>query len=316
MTLQNGAQCPRVLTIIVSYNFEPWIERCLGSLEQSHYPTDVVVVDNASTDRTVEILAEKYRWVRLLRSQRNLGFGQANNLGMKIAIDENYDYVFLLNQDACIESDTIGTWVELSQQNLEYGVISPVHFNGQGSRLDSSFARYVGGKLPISSKKSTLVEVTFINAAFWFMPVTVLRKVGGFSPLFFHYGEDVDYIHRVRYYGYRVGYAPQTKGYHDRQDRPTPRAMQMRLDRIYYLTVVADVNGSLFSRLWGGILAPWKPALWALLQGHWSEFSFYAVASGRLLRQYGYITAVRESCKRGLPVFLESVHSKIRPIWN
>ena len=147
MTLQNGAQCPRVLTIIVSYNFEPWIERCLGSLEQSHYPTDVVVVDNASTDRTVEILAEKYRWVRLLRSQRNLGFGQANNLGMKIAIDENYDYVFLLNQDAWIEPDTIGSWVELSQQNPEYGVISPVHFNGQGSRLDSSFARYIGGKL-------------------------------------------------------------------------------------------------------------------------------------------------------------------------
>ena len=294
MTLQNGAQCPRVLTIIVSYNFEPWIERCLGSLEQSHYPTDVVVVDNASTDRTVEILAEKYRWVRLLRSQRNLGFGQANNLGMKIAIDENYDYVFLLNQDACIEPDTIGSWVELSQQNPEYGVISPVHFNGQGSRLDSSFARYIGGKLPISSKKSALVEVTFINAAFWFMPVTVLRKVGGFSPLFFHYGEDVDYIHRVRY----------------------SRAMQMRLDRIYYLTVVADVNGSLFSRLWGGILAPWKPALRALLRGRWSEALFYVAASGRLLWQYSYITAVRESCKRGLPVFLESIHSKIRPIWN
>ena len=245
-----------------------------------------------------------------------MGFGQANNLGMKIAIDENYDYVFLLNQDAWIEPDTIGSWVELSQQNPEYGVISPVHFNGQGSRLDSSFARYIGGKLPISSKKSALVEVTFINAAFWFIPVTVLRKVGGFSPLFFHYGEDVDYIHRVRYYGYRVGYAPQTKGYHDRQDRPTPRAMQMRLDRIYYLTVVADVNGSLFSRLWGGILAPWKPALRALLRGRWSEVLFYVAASGRLLWQYSYITAVRESCKRGLPVFLESIHSKIRPIWN
>lgn len=306
----------RVLTIIVSYNFEPWIERCLGSLERSHYPTDVVVVDNASTDRTTEILAEKYRWVRLVRSRRNLGFGQANNLGMKMAIDEKYDYVFLLNQDAWVDSDAIGTWVELSRQYPDYGVISPVHLNGTGERLDSSFARYIGGDLPISSKKSPLVEVPFINAAFWFIPVAVLQRVGGFSPLFFHYGEDVDYIHRVRFYGYRVGYAPQTTGCHDRQDRPIPRTMQMKLDRIYYLTVVTDVNGSFFGRLWGGILAPWKPALQALLRGRWSEARFYVSASVRLLCRYRYIAAVRNSCKQGQPLFLETIHSKIKPVWN
>lgn len=316
MTFSAENKRSRVLTIIVSYNFEPWIERCLGSLERSHYPTDVVVVDNASTDCTVEILAEKYRWIRLVRSQRNLGFGQANNLGMQMALDGNYDYVFLLNQDAWIDPDAIGTWVELSCRYPDYGVISPVHLNGTGECLDSSFARYIGGKLPVSSKKSPLVEVPFVNAAFWFIPVTVLRRVGGFSPLFFHYGEDVDYIHRVRFYGYRVGYAPQTTGCHDRQDRPTPRDMQMKLDRIYYLTVIADVNNSLFGRLWGGILAPWKPALQAWLRGRWGEARFYAAASGRLLSRYCYIATVRNGCKRGLPVFLESVYSKIKPIWN
>lgn len=316
MRRSSGIQQPRVLTIIVSYNFERWIERCLGSLEGSHYPTDVVVVDNASSDRTVEILSTKYRWVRLIRSQRNLGFGQANNLGMKIALDENYDYVFLLNQDAWIDADAIGTWVELSHRYPEYGVISPVHFNGTGERLDRSFAQYIGGTLPDSSKEHPLIELTFINAAFWFIPVPVLRQVGGFSALYFHYGEDVDYLHRVQYYGYRVGYAPQTMGCHDRKEGSIPRAMQMHLDRMYYLTVVTDVNRGWLGRLWNGIVAPLKSALQSLLRGHWVEARFYVATSSRLLWRYSYIAAVRERCMRGHAVFLESVHSKIRPIWN
>ena len=93
---------PRVLTVIVSYNFEPWIERCLSSIRDSDYPSDLVVIDNASTDRTVSIIAERYRWIRLVRSRKNLGFGQANNIGMRMALEEDYDYVFLVNQDAWI----------------------------------------------------------------------------------------------------------------------------------------------------------------------------------------------------------------------
>ena len=89
---------PRVLTVIVSYNFEPWIERCLSSIRDSDYPSDLVVIDNASTDRTVSIIAERYRWIRLVRSRKNLGFGQANNIGMRMALEENYDYVFLVNR--------------------------------------------------------------------------------------------------------------------------------------------------------------------------------------------------------------------------
>ncbi|WP_272961234.1 glycosyltransferase family 2 protein [Barnesiella viscericola] len=306
----------RVLTIIVSYNFERWIERCLGSLERSHYPTDVVVIDNASTDRTVEILTEKYQWIRLVKSQKNLGFGRANNLGMKIALDENYDYVFLLNQDAWVNPDAIEIWVELSRRHPDYGVISPIHLNGMGERLDRSFAQYIGGKKPNPSEEQDLVELPFINAAFWFIPVSVLRRVGGFSALYFHYGEDVDYLHRVHYYGYRVGYAPRTTGYHDREEKPISRTMQMRLDRIYYLTVVTNVNRGCWARLWNGILAPWKPALQALSQGRWSEARFYAATSARLLWKYPYIEAVRKRGQQGLPVFLESVYSKIRPVWN
>lgn len=123
---------PRVLTVIVSYNFEPWIERCLSSIRDSDYPSGVVI-DNASTDRTVSIIAERYRWIRLVRSRKNLGFGQANNIGMRMALEEDYDYVFLVNQDAWIEANTVGTLVGLAEKYPDYGVLSPVHLDGKGN---------------------------------------------------------------------------------------------------------------------------------------------------------------------------------------
>lgn len=307
---------PRVLTVIVSYNFEPWIERCLSSIRDSDYPSDLVVIDNASTDRTVSIIAERYRWIRLVRSRKNLGFGQANNIGMRMALEENYDYVFLVNQDAWIEPNTVGTLVGLAEKYPDYGVLSPVHLDGKGEHLDGSFAKYVGGASAVSLKKSDIVGVAFVNAAFWFIPVSALKKVGGFSPLFFHYGEDVDYIHRMRFYGYRVGYTPLTSGGHDRQNRPITRQTQMKLDRVYYLSVVSDLNSGMAKCLWGGVLAPLKPGALALLRGRFKEFCFYTGTSVRLLCRYLSIAEIKRFCKQGRPVFLENVHSKIKPIWS
>lgn len=200
---------------------------------------------------------------------------------MRMALEENYDYVFLVNQDAWIEPNTVGTLVGLAEKYPDYGVLSPVHLDGKGEHLDGSFAKYVGG----------------------------------FSPLFFHYGEDVDYIHRMRFYGYRVGYTPLTSGCHDRQNRPITRETQMKLDRVYYLSVVSDLNSGLAKCLWGG-LAPLKPGMLALLRGRFKEFCFYTGTSVRLLCRYLSIAEIKRFCKQGRPVFLENVHSKIKPIWS
>ena len=93
----------RILVIIVSYNFERWIDRCLGSLRESVHPVDTVVIDNCSSDSTTQLIEQRYPEVRLIKNKENLGFGRANNIGMEIAISEGYDAVFLLNQDAWID---------------------------------------------------------------------------------------------------------------------------------------------------------------------------------------------------------------------
>ena len=98
----------RILTIVVTYNGLKWMDSCLESLRRSECPTDVMLIDNCSTDGTPDYVKEHFPEVNLVQSDANLGFGQANNVGLKYALEHCYDYVYLLNQDAWVMPDTLG----------------------------------------------------------------------------------------------------------------------------------------------------------------------------------------------------------------
>lgn len=291
----------KILVIIVSYNFERWMGRCLGSLRQSEQQADVIVVDNASQDRTVQLVESQYPEVRLIRNGENLGFGRANNLGMAIALKEGYDAVFLLNQDAWIAPDTLGTLSKLSCLHPEYGILSPTHLTGNGDRLEKGFAAYAGlpeTELPIditfserrnptkaslAPEHPTLRPVSFINAAFWFIPTDILKRVGGFCPLFYHYGEDVDYINRLHYHGYQAGYSPTVSGCHDREDRSVTRAAFLRSEQVYLLSEYANIRHSFLKAFGYGVLASIKKAMQAGLRGRVKNaIAYLKIATGLL----------------------------------
>ncbi len=134
------------------------------------------------------------------------------------------DYIFLLNQDAYIEKDTLNQMLELFQTDTAYGIISPVQLNGGGTALDTNFKKYrarvlSNDILKIEQKKyidTSIVPVRFVNAAAWLIPSAVIKKVGLFHPLFFHYGEDNNYSSRVQYHGYKVGIALNAYILHDK----------------------------------------------------------------------------------------------------
>ena len=198
-----------------------WIDRCLLSCEG--YP--VIIVDNASTDDTVRFVQENYPSVILLSQTKNLGFGAANNLGISYALKNNAAYVFLLNQDAYLESNTIATLIDIHKKNSVYGVLSPIHLNGSGLSLDLNFSNYinVNKSLQYDSLKhnflKTVYDVPFVNAAAWLLPRHTLEVVGGFDSLFFHYGEDDNYCHRVLFHGLSIGVSPLAFVKHDRELR-------------------------------------------------------------------------------------------------
>ena len=97
----------KVLAIVVTFNGMKWLERCLGSLRDSCPRPDVLVVDNGSTDGTREWVRENCPEVEMVLRDDNPGFGAANNIGLRLALERGYDYVYLLNQDAWVAKDTM-----------------------------------------------------------------------------------------------------------------------------------------------------------------------------------------------------------------
>lgn len=209
--------------IIVTYNGMTWLKKCLDSC--ANYP--VIVVDNASADETVSYIRTNFPEIKLLEQTKNLGFGQANNLGIRHALDAGANYVFLLNQDAYLHEGCIEALIATHKQHADFGIFSPIHLNGKGNRLDKNFSNYMGyinnpdffSDFVLKRPLQEIYEVPFVNAAGWLLSLRILETVGGFDPIFFHYGEDVNYCQRAIYHKFKIGVVPNAFIRHDRETR-------------------------------------------------------------------------------------------------
>lgn len=282
----------KVLSIIVSYNFEPWLDKCLQSLLDSEYPTDIIVLDNASKDKTVERIRQDYPQVRLIENKQNLGFGKANNIGMQIALEEGYDFAFLINQDAWIDSKCL---TYLTQQNAaDYGIISPKHMDGTENALDTGFAHYTKHA---TSDEHGLFKAPFINAAFWLIPRSVLAKIGGFSPIFYHYGEDKDYANRIQFHQLKTVFHPKALAFHDRQNRKSTFEGQIKADYVYYLTEYCNINYGFITAFAKGIGGATKKSLQSFIAGKFKYSAAYFNMLWRLLVQTSAVLKTRKTNK-------------------
>ena len=215
---------PILFCIVVSFNAEKWIEQCLASLIASSIPVQILVVDNASTDGTAA-LVKRFPDVIYLPLNQNIGFGQANNRGIATALDAGADYVFLLNQDAYVYPDTLKKLLDAAQRDADFGIISPLHLNGDASHIDPKFLEYICGNpakafisdLCIRDQVDPIYPTTYVNAAAWLLPCPFLCEIGGFDPLFFLNAEDDDFTHRTLYHGFKIGLVPAARICHYRE---------------------------------------------------------------------------------------------------
>ena len=236
----------RVFVIVVTYKGKQWYDRCFSSLRESVFPVQTIVIDNASNDGSVDYIRRYYPEIHLIESQKNLGFGRANNLGIRYALDHDCDYVFLLNQDAWIEEYSIRDLIHIHKQNSQFGILSPMHLRADEKSL---YIQIEDGKLDHGNKLladcyfNQLEDVypfRYINAAAWLVPRGTLEVVGGFTPIFLHYGEDDDYLNRLHYHGLKLGLCPKVRIVHDHQETPNPLSGG-RL-RYYYSLLVGFVD--------------------------------------------------------------------------
>ncbi len=248
----------KVYSVVVTYNGVNWLNKCIGSLIDSsiknHY---ILVIDNCSKDNTVLYIKSNFPNVQIIENNENLGFGKANNIGIKKALELGADYCFLLNQDAWVEKNTIENLIVAHKTNTNFGILSPIHLFNPGI-VDHYFLNYVIGgdrklmnDLLVGDLKSQIYESKFVNAAIWLLTKECIETVGLFAPIFFHYGEDSNYVSRVKYHNLKVGVVPKAIGYHNRSQQvvhstllPYQKFRYMISSKLLYRLL--DINKSIF----------------------------------------------------------------------
>ena len=238
----------KIFVIIVTYKGKQWYDRCFTSLRESTIPVQTIVVDNASNDGSVEYIKEHYPEIILIESKENFGFGKANNVAMRYALDHNCDYVFLLNQDTWIKPDTLSLMLPIAELRKECGIFSPMHVNGEEKSLyieiEDGYTDHANELLSDCYFQSLkeLYYFKYVNAAAWLLPRNTLEVVGGFDPLFFLYGEDDNYLHRLEYHGLKVGLIPKAVIVHDHKDGKEVKTITYKNYRFWQTRLVEYLN--------------------------------------------------------------------------
>ncbi|MGE0018713.1 MAG: glycosyltransferase family 2 protein [Draconibacterium sp.] len=242
----------KIVSIVITYNAERWVDKCFGSLTNLQLSNHTILaIDNGSKDNTIEILKNKFSQVVIIETGNNIGFGKANNIGLKWALELNAEYIFLLNQDAWVFENTINSLIAISKKNHDYGIISPVHLNNT-QKIDDGFAYYClkGANSSFifdsfcSNPLKEIYETNYINAAAWLMTRECLEKNGGFMPIFPHYGEDVNYCERVQSSGLKIGFTPGCTIIHDRNLLARKIPLLKKITQLYVHFLVIFASGT------------------------------------------------------------------------
>jgi len=182
-----------VIAIVVTYNGSKWIDRCFGSLLNSIISIKILAIDNGSIDGTPDLIRKKFPEVEVIETGENLGFGKANNIGLQVALRDNFDYAFLLNQDAWIETETIEKLIMTHKKQPEYGIVSPIHLNAKGDALDYWFSIYISPEncnglfsdVFVKKNIDKYMMLVLLMQRVGLLLVNVFMKWGGLILLFF-----------------------------------------------------------------------------------------------------------------------------------
>lgn len=236
----------KVFSVVVTYNGMRWAEKCIHSIVHSNYKITPVFIDNGSTDGTVEYIKSQLPSARFFLPDHNIGFGPANNLGIKYALENGADYILLCNQDVWFDSEVVGELIEVMAELKDFAILSPVHLNNN-EKIDPLFLSYAQKNRSLSehllaSNEKKIFPVPFVNAAFWLMDAAWLKKVGGFNPVFFMYGEDDNFCSRTKFYHGLIGICNGLSIIHDRGERIITPNHQKLIFRMRLRNKFFDIN--------------------------------------------------------------------------
>lgn len=221
--------------IIVNYNVRQFLENALSSIQKAMagIEGEILVVDNASDDGSVEMVREKFPDVILIESRTNSGFAKANNVALKQARGQ---FLLLINPDTIIQEDTLSVMMDFFRANPDVGLAGCKILNPDGtfqlpcrrgfptpwvaftkiSGLSTLFprSRWFGRYNLTYLNPDETYEVDAVSGSFMMISREAYGKVGGLDEAFFMYGEDLDWGYRVKQAGFKVYYVSATKIIH------------------------------------------------------------------------------------------------------
>ena len=225
---------PKIEFIIVSWNAKDYLRDCLESIRNTtrEIDTNTIVVDNNSSDGSIEMIRESYPWVTLVKNESNLGFAKANNIGISYA---NSDYICLVNSDVIIFPKAVESLYNFMESAPSIGMVGPKVYNSDRTtqyscrKFPSIFRSYslafglhrLFPKISIftneqmsnfSYDKTILVDS--LSGCFLFVRSKAIKKVGLLDERFFMYSEDVDWCKRFWHRNWRVCFYPRAEILH------------------------------------------------------------------------------------------------------
>lgn len=208
--------------IIVGYNSREYLKDCLTSIYKSTYKKfRVIFVDNNSSDESVAYIENSFPKTIIIKSRQNLGFAGGNNLGIKKAIKDKDEFIFLLNPDTVLDRNCIKVLVE---QSDVYTILQPLilmHNNKKTNLINTTgiYLNFLGISYCDNYKKkgilfSNKLKIPAASGAGMFLPTTIFKEIGFFDENFFMYYEDLDFCWTARKSNYEIYMIPSAKLWH------------------------------------------------------------------------------------------------------
>lgn len=218
-----NSKTKKISVIILNFNGGKDLLKTIQSVLDSNYKNlEIILVDNNSTDNSLNLAKENFSQFHFVKNKKNLGFGAGNNVGIKWAFENKADFVFLLNNDALVQKNTISSLVKAIENEKNIGLVSPIIY----SDLDYKKIWFCGGKINWwkmraehynSSRIQACLNPTkteCITGCAMLISREVFEKVGLFDERFFLYYEDTDLSLRVKNSGFKNLVVSNSKVFH------------------------------------------------------------------------------------------------------
>jgi hypothetical protein len=208
-----------ITTVVLNTNRREDTLTCLASLARSTYPRHhVMVLDNGSTDGSVEALNAAFPAVQTVRLAENRGYAGNNNVGIRLALEQGADWVFVLNEDTTLEPDCLDRLMAVAAADSRIGVIGPLVYTWDEGRTISSAGGRVDWRIADAINEGAgepdtgqypARSVDFINGCGLLISRAAIERAGLIDETFFIYYEETDWCQRVRRAGFDVRFAPE-----------------------------------------------------------------------------------------------------------